>query len=445
MISAEPANTATSRTAAGPRLVVTVACVAWAVVLALILSHPVFVTGDSLNNYAHVWYVSHRVWHDHVIPLHMPLLGHGQAFAFPYGFIPWFTAALLRPLFGDWIVTLWLVLGAAGTVAATFWALPELRRGYWPALVLINPPLLDALISDQLSFLWAVLMFLVAIGFWRRDRVWAAVLLCGLSQATHPPVMLPIVGFCVLVTLWRDPASRPRLLPAYVITVVMAVPAALIVLLSPTVSDTSRWVQLTNLVGTVGYRAGVVGLPFLLVWLQQHRPARARWLFPILIAINLVMLVPRDGFVAWSGLLRSPDRSLLTYTSSSLFAPGATYRILRINDGLKSDGKVGMYQLLQAGARLDSEFFPESIDRRYWPSAGEYARFLASRHVDYVIVYDNFDRHYASNEDDLLHQLANSPVLLGAGRLCTSLQVRHPGYDVFKVQTDPPAPGASGC
>ena len=119
------------------------------------LSHPIFVTGDSLNNYAHVWYVSQRFWHDHAIPLRMPVLGHGEAFAFPYGFIPWFTAALLRPLLGDWVVTLWLVLGALGTVAAAFWALPELRRGYWPALLLINPPLLDALVSDQMSFLWA--------------------------------------------------------------------------------------------------------------------------------------------------------------------------------------------------------------------------------------------------------------------------------------------------
>ncbi len=429
----------------GPRLLVTLVCLGWAAVLVLILSHPIFVTGDSLNNYAHVWYVSQRLWHDHVIPLHMPVLGHGEAFAFPYGFIPWFTAALLRPLLGDWVVTLWLVLGALGTVAACFWALPELRHGYWPALVLINPPLLDALVSDQMSFLWAVLMFFAAVAFWRRDRIWAAVLLCGLSQATHPPVMLPIVGLCVVIALWRDPALRPRLLPAYIVTAVMALPAALLVLLSPTVADTSRTVQLTNLLGTDGYRSAVIGLPFMLVWLQRHRPSAVRWLFPGLLLINLVMLPPRDGFSAWSGLLRQPDHSLLTYTSSSLFVPGATYRILRIADGLHTDGKVGMYQLLRAGARLDSEFFPESIDRRSWNSTADYARFLEGRHVDYVIIYDDFDHHYGTNEQEMLSQLAEQPVSVGSLKLCTRLEVRQDGYDVFQVRRDVPNIGSASC
>lgn len=433
------------RQATGARLIVTLVCLAWAAVLTLVLSHRIFVTGDSLNNYAHVWYASQRLWHDHAIPLRMPVLGHGEAFAFPYGFIPWFTAALLRPLLGDWVVTLWLVLGALGVVAAGFWALPELRRGCWPALVLVNPPLLDGLIADQMSFLWAVLMFFAAVGFWRRDRLWAAVLLCGLSQATHPPVMLPIVGLCVLIAQWRDPALRPRLLPAYVVTVVIALPAALIVLLSPTVTDTSRSVQLSNLLVTVGYRSGVIVLPFVLVWLQHHRPSAARWLFPGLLVLNLLMLPPRDGFFAWGALLRQPDQSLLTYTSSSQFVPSATYRILRVADGLHSDGKVGMYQLLQAGARLDSEFFPESIDRRSWNSTADYARFLESRHVDYVLIYDDFGRHYGTNEQDLLRQLAEQPVTLESLRLCTTLQVRQDGYDVFQVHRAAPDTGSASC
>ena len=435
----------TERQAIGPRLIVTLVCLAWAAVLALVLSHPIFVTGDSLNNYAHVWYVSQRFWHGHGIPLRMPVLGHGEAFAFPYGFIPWFTAALLRPLLGDWVVTLWLVLGALGAVVAGFWALPELRRGYWPALLLVNPPLLDALVSDQMSFLWAVLMFFAAVACWRRERIWAAVLLCGLSQATHPPVMLPTVGLCVLIALWRDPGSRRRLLSAYIVTVVMALPAALLVLLSPTVADTSRSVQLSNLLGTDGYRSAVIGLPFVLVWLQSHRPTAAGWLLPSLIVLNLLMLPPRDGFYAWGALLRRPDQSLLTYTSSSQFVPGATYRILRVADGLQSDGKVGMYQLLQAGAKLDSEFFPESIDRRSWDSTADYARFLESRHVDYVVIYNAFDRHYGTNEHDLLRQLAAHPVGLPSLQLCTTLQLQQDGFDVFQVQRDAPDTGSASC
>ena len=44
------------------------------------------------------------------------------------------------------------------------------------------------------------------------------------------------------------------------------------------------------------------------------------------------------------------------FVTSSAFRPGLTYRVLRT-----SDGKVGMYQVIRAGGRLDSEFFPESI------------------------------------------------------------------------------------
>src|ERR1041384_6150237 len=92
--------------------------IAWLVVLTLILSHSLFVTNDSVSNYAHVWYVSDRFWSGHGIPLHMPVLGHGSAYAFPYAFLPWFSAALVRPLLGDWAVTLWLVLGFVGLAGA---------------------------------------------------------------------------------------------------------------------------------------------------------------------------------------------------------------------------------------------------------------------------------------------------------------------------------------
>src|ERR1041385_5394036 len=97
---------------------------AWTAVLVLILSHSLFVTNDSLNNYVHVWYASDRLWHGHGIPFHMPVLGHGKALAFPYAFLPWLSAALVRPLLGDWTVTLWLVLGFLGLVGATLWAFP---------------------------------------------------------------------------------------------------------------------------------------------------------------------------------------------------------------------------------------------------------------------------------------------------------------------------------
>ena len=43
--------------------------------------------------------------------------------------------------------------------------------------------------------------------------------------------------------------------------------------------------------------------------------------------------------------------------------PGATYRVLR-----GGDGKLGMYHVLRAGGRLDSEMFPESMAIRNFPT-----------------------------------------------------------------------------
>ena len=54
---------------------------AWIGGLALLLRHRLVVSHDTMINYAHVWYVSKRLWGGHGIPFRMPVLGHGQAFA----------------------------------------------------------------------------------------------------------------------------------------------------------------------------------------------------------------------------------------------------------------------------------------------------------------------------------------------------------------------------
>ena len=63
--------------------------VAWIVVLGFILSHSLFVSHDSLSNYGHVWYVAEQLRSGGGLPFHMPVLGHGEALTFPYGFLPW--------------------------------------------------------------------------------------------------------------------------------------------------------------------------------------------------------------------------------------------------------------------------------------------------------------------------------------------------------------------
>ncbi len=408
---------------------------AWILGLAMILAHTIFVTNDSLSNYIHVWYIADRLYDGRGVPLHMPVLGHGDAYAFPYGFIPWMTAALLRPVLGDRVVTLWLVAGAVGVIAAQWWAFPELRRGWWTALLLANPMLVEGPLLGQLPFLWAVAMLFAAIAFCRRDHLVAATILLGLSQATHPAVMLPIVGPLVLARLWWEP-RRVALIATYAASLVIAAPAVWLVLASPTVSDSSRAALLGNFFGTVSLRAIVVGAPF--IGLLAMRTPLARVLPPIfvaLVALNVVLVPIRHNEFAWTALTRAPDESLLTYINSPRFERGdanATYRILRV-----ADGKIGMYQLVQAGAYLDAEPFPESIDRRSWDTESEYLTFLANRNVRYVIIYVAYDRRYGTNEHALLDGLASDPTSTSRepAVTCVSLVESNAAFDVYRIDT----------
>jgi len=420
--------TANPSTISFERLAVAAVSTAWLAVLALILSHPLFVTNDSVNNYVHVWYAAERLWHGHGLPFHMPVLGHGDALAFPYGFLPWATAAIVRPLLGDWIVTLWLVGGFLGLVAAVLWTFPELRRGWALVLFLLNPALIEAPLLGQLPFIWAAAFFFLAAGAWRRNRrIWAALAL-GVAQATHPAVMLPICVVVVAVRLYFEP-DRPALLRAYAASLLIALPAAVLVLLSPVVEDTSKRDLLLNFLGTTLQRSVVIVWPFVVIAaMRTPIAARASLLAAALLVVNVAVLPLRQDQFAWGALFRSPDHSLRAFTTSPAFDRGATYRILRV-----ADGKVGMYDLLLAGGRLDSELFPESIDRRSWPDAAQYARFLEKRNVDYVIVYAAYDRRYRTNEHHLLSELR--PELLGADgpSLRANLVLRSSDFDVYGI------------
>jgi len=404
--------------------------------LVLILRHRVFVSHDSISNYGHVWWVSDRIWDGHGVPFHMPVIGHGKAFAFPYGFLPWFTAALLHPLLGDWVVTLWLVLGFIGLVAAMFWSFPEVRRGWWAAIALVNPALVIAPIIGQLPFIWGSAMLMVAIGCWRRKRFVEAAVLAGLAQATHPAVVLPMAAGLVFMGLFWE-ADRRQLLRFYAISFVIALPATWIVFVSPVFVDSSVWVIISNFFGTLLVRSFVIAGPILIILFQRIQ-ARIRkpWL-PIALFLFTLALNPALGGVldtryAWGALNRKPNTDLLRFVNSPKFEPNKTYRIIRAGDG-----KIGMYQIVRKGGHLDSEFFPESIGRKSWPNTEGYSKFLRTRRVDFVIVYDSYDREYKTNEHALLDELSGAGVAacneqrVGAAPLA---QAEH--YDVYTVRRD---------
>lgn len=400
----------------------------WLVVLAMILRHRIFASSDTVSNYAHVWYVSRVLVDAHRIPYHMSIIGHGRGLAFPYAFVPWLSAALVRPWLGDWTVTLWLVIGALGLVAATFWAFPELRRGWWAALVLANPVLILAVVLGQLPFLWAMTMFLAAVACWRTGRVGWAIVLAGLGEATHAAILIPIAAVVVVGWMHWEP-DRRRLALAYAASLIIAAPAAVLVFLTPAYTDSSFGVKVANFFGTFLPRLLVVAIPVALVLLR--RAGRA-WMPPLLLVVLLAasagLATQPDSRHAWHDLSKSPERTLLPFIRSADFRPGLEYRVLGT-----TDRRMGMYDLIQHGARLDSEFFPESLVRRTWPDASTYCRFLRRRAVDRVIVYHHYDLRLHKNEEALLLRLSQNVTACSGEGVTVRLVGRWIGATVYAI------------
>jgi hypothetical protein len=106
--------------------------------------------------------------------------------------------------------------------------------------------------------------------------------------------------------------------------------------------------------------------------------------------------------------------------------PGATYRVLQVNDG-----RAGMYQVLQAGGRLDSEFFPESIDEHSWRTLDDYMAFLRRRHVEFVMLWKGYDGVFHTNEHRLLEEAASRTCVSRSGTV--RLVARDSRYDLYAV------------
>jgi hypothetical protein len=414
------AVTIKQRTPALDNLLLASLVVAWAIGLALILSHAIFVTNDSISDYAHTWYIAKVLWAGDGLPYHFPQLGHGDAFAYPYAFFAWTSAALLRPVFGDWVVTLWLALGAAGTIAATAWAFPEVRSRLGITLLLANPIMVEAVILGQLPFLWGAWPWFVAIGCWRRGWIVWAIVAAAVAQAGHPAVVLPLAGITVLCRLPFEPAWR-RLLAAYILSIVLASPAIAMTLLSPAVADSTLIGLAGNFFGTLALRAEVIYAPFVVILIQRWFGRRGMLAgVAILIALNVIIVPIRHNEYAWGAFFRTPDSTLEPFLDSPAFRPGETYRLLQVGDG-----KMGMYRLVQHGGHLDSELFPESIDRRSWPGLDAYNAFLRGRHVDAVLISTAYDRRYRTNEHHLLGQLSAAD--------CASRSSPLPGFTLYEL------------
>ena len=277
------------------------AALGWVVLVGLIVRHRVYVSDDSVSNYAHVWFIATKLRHAHHLPYAMRELGHGHGLAYPYAFLPWTTAALAWLVVGEWAVTLWLVVGAGLTVVATFAAFPEIgpkRRPILAAGVLVNPALLTSLWFGQLPFLWAVALLLFGVAAWRRRSVQSAagrrrrpsgpttaqarrssasvIVLVALAQGTHPAIVAPM-ALALVIGWWHWEPDHRGLARTYAGSTLLALPAMWLVIASPVFDDASTNDKLVNFVETFAMRSLVVVVPILLLILGSATTRTGRW------------------------------------------------------------------------------------------------------------------------------------------------------------------------
>ena len=405
-MDARVAREAPSDGGRGANVVLALLAAIWVGILGLYLFHRIVLSSDSMNNYVHVWAIARDLWHHGRLPWRLPVLGHGDAYAYPYGFTNWTTAALVWPALGNWGVTLWTALGTVGCIVGTFFAFPELRRGWWAAAVLANSAIIESLLFGQQAFAWGAALLLFGIGAWRRDRRLAAALLVGIGQATHAAIVLPIGVLLVGWWLLFAP-DRRALLRWYSLSVLIALPGVVLVFASPGYADSTMRDRIVNFGTTLGPRVLIVALPIIFV-LARRTGIRALAPLALILAlgVNVVFEEPLNVTFQWHGLTRTASTaSLDRFVDSSQFEPGATYRVLRG----AGDAKLGLYHVLRAGGRLDSELFPESMAIRSFATDADYEQLLCDRHVDFVIAYASYAASRHTNELAVLKHLAADP------------------------------------
>ncbi len=122
---------------------------------------------------------------------------------------------------------------------------------------------------------------------------------------------------------------------------------------------------------------------------------------------NLGFEIPLNVGQQWSALVHygTDTTTLDAYIRSPTFVRGATYRVLR-----GGDGKLGLYLVLQAGGRLDSEMFPESMAIQSFDDATAYAGALCERHVDQILFFDTYTTARHTNEAAMIAALTRARV-----------------------------------
>ena len=413
---------------------------------ARILTRSIYLGDDTINNYAHVWYISDRLFSVGHIPIRFAELDGGRAFTFPYGMAPWFANALAYPLFGDWSVTLFLILGATAAIGGALLVRPQMRDPWLLMLFIANPFFIDAVANGQYSFLWATAGFFGLVWSVERKR-WIVALACmWFAVSTHPiEGGLAVAAYVAWVAAFRRDRRLP-LLAVCAAALPLLAPSLYFALKTPALGENSRSAVLISILQDLPRRGTVMGAPFALAaaapFLRAHfRPVGAAFatvtVVGVLMGAGALSGVPglrsleRQG--GYYGLANAAGNDYRGYIGSSDFHAGDTYRVLSPNDR-----EQGAYFLIRNRGVLANELFSESQHRRSW-NESTFQCYLAAKHVDRVIVERGYHRQFPTNEPRMLEALvARGAASVAYGAVGERIVV----YDVSPFRDSIPAPAS---
>ncbi len=412
-----------------------------------ILTRTIYLGDDTINNYAHVWYISHRLFDSGTIPLRFSELDGGRAFTFPYAIVPWTANALVYPVLGDWSVTLFLVLGGVAAAAGALLVRPSMRDPWLLLPFLANPFFIDAVGSGQYAFLWSAAGFFALVWAAEKRRWPLAAAALWFTVSTHP-----IEGglAVALYLLWSAARSRGVRLPLLLVALAalpLLIPSVYFAFDTPAVGE-NTWRTIAVSIGEDLPRRGSVLLaPFVLAWAAPflRRHYRTAGLAFAAAAVPLVLLSSgaledMPGVGAWAeqgsyaGIVSAASQTdYRGYMGSGDFHSGAVYRVLSPNDR-----EQGSYYLIRHHGVLANELFSESQRRTSWAETS-YRCYLAAKHIDRVVVERGYAEQFHTNEQSLLDGLVSrgqAQVSYGGPR--SRLTV----YDVTPFRDSGPVPAS---
>ncbi len=372
-------------------------CAAFALFMAALLVHRVYLGNDSAQSYGHVWAIAHALTSGHGIPLRIDQLELGHAYTFPYAFIPWLPTALLSLVLGEWAVTLTMGVGVALLFLGLWLWLPRTATPLVTGMLLLNWQLWNGVLQFQLPTIWAFAFACLAPAAFDRGRPRTAVALATLAMVAHPLFGAAALGLTLLAHIESSRSLPVRRTALLALATVLAAPAVWLFLQTPSIEVAGAWAWTTP-AKIIAQRTSMLWWPWLV---QRALPLllTRRVQVPLLVLGTLLLVRNVMGSnpqnIYWSSLPRFPD-----YIGARLVTPEVHYRVLTM-----SNQEDGMTQLMRAGAYLSQDYFDESVARLNFGDTTSYRCFLAAKGAERVLVQGEWIRRGTTNEVQRLTDL----------------------------------------